>query len=236
RFADRVAQHFARVSVSLDASTGDLYEQVRGINALGAVARGVARLRALAPGLPITARSTLHRANYRELPRLIEYARRLGLDGLWFLPADVSSLAFGRDHLPDPSVLALDRRDIDVFAQTVEHTIAAYRDDFESGFVAESPDKLRRLPRYYAALAGDDEFPPVRCNAPWVSIVIDAKGQVRPCFFHEPIGSVREAPLAEIVATELRAFRESLDMERNATCTRCVCSLKTGWRHAPWRR
>jgi Fe-coproporphyrin III synthase len=235
RFADRVAQHFSRVCVSLDASTGELYERVRGVDALATVARGIKRLRELAPGVPMTARATLHRANFRELPRLIDYAHTLNLDGISFLPADVSTLAFGRDRLPDASSLMLDRDEIAAFAETVEHTITAYRDELDRGFVAESPDKLRRLPRYYAALAGDGPFPPVRCNAPWVSVVIEAKGLVRPCFFHAPIGSLREARLDAIVGTYLRTFRESLDVASDPVCKRCVCSLKTGWRHAPWR-
>lgn len=235
RFADRVAQHFSRVCVSLDASTEGLYERVRGVDALATVARGVARLRALAPGLPVTARSTLHRANFRELPRLIDYAHTLALDGISFLPADVSTTAFGRDRAPDATPLSLDSDEVTAFSETVESTIAAYRDDFVSGFVAESPDKLRRLPQYYAALAGDGPFPAVHCNAPWVSVVVEAKGLVRPCFFQKAIGSLREARLDAIVSRHLRAFRESLDVASDPICRRCVCSLKTGWRHAPWQ-
>jgi len=234
RFAERVAQHFARVCISLDATTERLYEHVRGVAALGTVSRGVDRLRAIAPLVPLTARSTLHRANFHELPRLVEYAHRLGLDGISFLPADVSSRAFGRAQTPDLSAMVLDRNDIRSFEATIERTIAVYQEDFASGFIAESPDKLRRLARYYAALCGAAPFPPVTCNAPYVSVVIEASGNVRPCFFHDAIGNVRERPLAEIVTDNLRAFRDELDMSRDPTCRRCVCSLKTSWRHAPW--
>ena len=45
RFAERVAQQFARVCVSLDASSAALYAQIRGVDALATVGRGVARLR-----------------------------------------------------------------------------------------------------------------------------------------------------------------------------------------------
>jgi Fe-coproporphyrin III synthase len=234
RFADRVARYFSRVCISLDATSESLYEQVRGVAALGTVARGVEKLRVTAPLIPLTARSTLHRANFRELPRLIDYARRLGLDGISFLPADVSSRAFGRRQPPAADGMVLDRNDVRAFEETVEHTIAVYHDDFESGFIAESPDKLRRLPRYYAALAGDNAFPSVACNAPYVSVVIEANGDVRPCFFHDAIGNIRDLPLAAIVTNNLRDFRTALDVEHDQTCRRCVCSLKTGWRRAPW--
>jgi MoaA/NifB/PqqE/SkfB family radical SAM enzyme len=234
RFADRVAQNFSRVCISLDATTEALYEYVRGVAALGTVARGVERLRAIAGSLPLTARSTLHRANFRELPRVIDYAHQLGLDGVSFLPADVSSRAFGRDQAPTDSGLELDAGDIAAFEQTVERTIAAYQRDFDSGFIAESPDKLRRLPRYYAALNGSAPFPEVRCNAPYVSVVVEANGDVRPCFFHDAIGNLRSRPLEAIVTDDLRQFRRALNVEENETCRRCVCSLKTSWRQAPW--
>jgi MoaA/NifB/PqqE/SkfB family radical SAM enzyme len=233
-----VAGYFERVTVSLDATTEALYQRVRGVAALSAVESGVARLRRLAPRLPITARATLHRANFRELPRLIERARVMALDGISFLAADVSSTAFGREHPPDRETLRLGPAEIAEFEVLVEETIARHRGDFESGFVGGSPDALRRLPKYYAALdsgaAVPAAFPPVACNAPWVSVVLEADGKVRPCFFHEVIGDVRRAPLASILADNLRAFRRGLDVSTNSVCQRCVCSLRTGWRSAPW--
>ena len=234
RCADRVGRRFSRVCVSLDASSDRLYEQIRGVNALATVARGVARLRREAPQVPITGRATLHRANFRELPRLIDHARAMGLDAISFLPADVSSHAFGRESVADAGSLALDEAEVEEFAEVVERAIAAYASDFQSGFVAESADKLRRLPQYYAALRGDAPFPAVSCTAPWVSVVVEANGSVRPCFFHEPVGNIRQTPLETIVADNLRRFRDRLDVGANPVCVRCVCSLNTSWRSAPW--
>jgi MoaA/NifB/PqqE/SkfB family radical SAM enzyme len=234
RFAERVAQQFARVCISLDAASAALYAQIRGVDALATVGRGVARLRRAAPHIAVTARATLHRANFRELPRIVDHAKALGLDGISFLPADVSSLGFGRDAPPDPSALALVAEEVGEFEAVIERAIAAYAADFASGFIAEAPDKLRRLPRYYAALTGAEPFPDVSCHAPWVSAVVEGNGAVRPCFFHGAIGNVREARLGDIVTRNLRAFRQSLDVGANPVCVRCVCSLKTSWRSAPW--
>jgi MoaA/NifB/PqqE/SkfB family radical SAM enzyme len=234
RFAERVAQQFTRVIVSLDASSAPLYEQIRGVDALATVGRGIARLRRGWPAIPLSGRATLHRANFRELPRLIDYAKSLGLDGISFLPADVSSLGFGRAAAPGAATLGLEASEIDEFEAIIERTIAVYAGDFESGFVAESPEKLRRLPRYYSALRGAEPFPSVACNAPWVSVVVEANGSVRPCFFQGSIGNVRDTPIASIVAQNLRTFRESFDVGADPVCVRCVCSLKTSWRRAPW--
>ena len=234
RFVDRIAEQFSRVIVSLDATSAPLYEQIRGVDALAIVGRGIARLRRVSPDVPLSGRATLHRANFRELPGLIEYAKRLGLDRISFLPADISSLGFGRAAVPDGAALALEAEEVDEFEAIIERTIAVYASDFDSGFVAESPEKLRRLPRYYAALRGVEPFPRVSCNAPWVSVVVEANGSVRPCFFHGSIGNIRQAPIATIVARNLRAFRESFDVGADPVCVRCVCSLKTSWRSAPW--
>jgi MoaA/NifB/PqqE/SkfB family radical SAM enzyme len=212
-----------------------LYRAVRGVTALTAIERGVARLQRLAPSVPITARATLHRMNFRELPRLIDHAKAMALDGISFLPADVSSAAFGRAFPTRSEALSLDAEETGEFAELIEETVVDHRDDFASGFVAESPDKLRRLPQYYAALGGRATFPSVSCNAPYMSAVIEADGSVRPCFFHQTVGSVRLEPLASIVKRNLPAFRENLTIESNPVCTRCVCSMKTGWRNAPWQ-
>ena len=236
RCATDVAREFSRVIVSLDATTEALYHAVRGVSALTMVEKGVARLRRLAADIPVTARATLHRLNFRELPRLIDHAKAMTLDGISFLAADVSSSAFGRTRPPQLHTLALDVREVAEFAG---HHRADPREPsrgrFESGFVAESPEKLRRIPQYYAALAGIGAFPAVACNAPYASVVIEADGSVRPCFFHAPVGNIRLAPLGAIVARNLPAFRSTLDFGTNAVCTRCVCSMKTSWRSAPWQ-
>src|SRR5262249_4522346 len=149
RCAMDVAREFSRVIVSLDAANEDLYQLIRGVAALTTVEKGVARLRTLAPGMPVSARSTIHRLNFRELPGLIDHARAMGLDGISFLPADVSSTAFGRERQAGPIRLALDAGEIAELQDVIEQTIDSHQDDFHSGFVAESPDKLRRLAQYY---------------------------------------------------------------------------------------
>jgi Fe-coproporphyrin III synthase len=234
RMVERVAAAFSRVIVSLDAHDEVQYRAIRGVPALRVIERGVARLRELSPSLPVTARSTLHKRNFRELPRLVEHAKAMMVDSVSFLAADTGSAAFGRTGRRPGADLALERHEIVEFADIVERTIAEREDDFAAGFIAESPEKLRRLPQYYAALAGLAPFPAVRCNAPYMSVVIEADGLVRPCYFHDPVGSIRDMPLAKLVTRNLPAFRASLSMAEDPVCTRCVCSLRTNWRSAPW--
>lgn len=226
-----MARLFDRVTISLDAADAPLYERVRGIDALDAIASGVRRLKNIAPDLPVHARATLHRRNFRQLRQIVSKARSMRLDGVSFLAADVASNAFGRaDNDHRRAELLLDEADLRDFVQEVEAAERDHREDFDSGFIAESPAKLRRLPQYYAAMNGLASFPPIRCRAPWLSVVVEADGSVRPCFFHRSIGNVRQKPLARIVREELPAFRRSLDPSRDPLCARCVCSLDVGLR------
>lgn len=235
RDAEKIAPRFDQVTISLDGRTNALYQKIRGVDALALVGRGVKKLQHIAPQIPIRARSTLHRHNFRELPHLIDKAREMNLKQISFLSADVTSEAFGRMRGESSTQgLLLDENEIKEFSAIVEQTIVSHARDFETHFVAESPDKLRRLPRYYAAQLGLGEFPPILCNAPWVSAVIEADGNVRPCYFHNAVGNVRGKNLRAILKNEMNAFRAHLDVHENATCKKCVCTLKVGMRTKLW--
>jgi MoaA/NifB/PqqE/SkfB family radical SAM enzyme len=222
------------VIVSLDGPAA-IHDQIRRIpGAFDRLAEGVAALRLARRPFRVTARCVLQRRNYRFLGETIAAARELALDGISFLAADVSSEAFNRptrwpaDRVSD---VALSRAEVDELGAIVDDVATRYAADFGAGFVAESPAKLGRIARYYAALLGDGDFPPITCNAPWVSTVIEADGTVRPCFFHRALGNVNERPLGEILnSQDAVAFRRGLDVKTNPTCRRCVCTLKLGLR------
>jgi len=222
------------VIVSLDGGR-DTHDAIRNVpGAFDRLAEGVAALKARDPGFRVTARCVVQRRNYADLPHVIDSARAIGLDGISFLAADVSTAAFNR---PAPwgdervADIALSPNEVAEFGRVVEETIAGRAGDFAAGFVAEDPAKLRRLPRYFAALNGDGAFPATTCNAPWVSTVVEADGTVRPCFFHRALGNIHERPLEEILnSDDAIAFRRGLDVSTDPICRKCVCTLHLGAR------
>lgn len=163
------------------------------------------------------------------------------LDGISFLAADVRSEAFNRpggwtaERASDVAPSLEDLPVLDAELGALERECVA---EFASGYIAESPAKLRRnLLEYFEALHGRRVFPALSCNAPWVSAVVDADGTVRPCFFHAAIGNVRTpGGLSAVLNTdEARRFRRTLDVATNPTCVACVCRLNFGTADADGR-
>lgn len=237
RHAEAVVERFAAITVSLDGPTREMYRRVRGVDGLEALERGVRRVKELRPELPVRARSTLHQRNFRALPDLIDKAEQMGLDEISFLPADVGSRSFGRGtSLLAPSAvgLLLEPDEIEEFEAVIEKALASHERSFREGRVAERGDWLRKLGRYYAAQQGRVPFPDVRCNAPWASAVIEADGTLRPCFFQPAVGNVRKKSLGALLDDEMVRFRRGLSVACDATCQRCVCSLRVGMRTRLW--
>lgn len=221
------------VVTSLDGPP-DVHDRIRRVpGAYRKLAEGVGAVReADREGtVRVTARCTVQRLNHDRLRDTVGAARASGLDGISFLAADVTSEAFNRPGGWDAATtrdVALDAAELDVLDAELRRLEAEHRGDFESGFIAESPAKLRlRVHGHFAALLGRGDFAPHACNAPWVSSVIEADGTVRPCFFHPPLGNVREAGSLEAVLNSpaARAWRAGLDVQRDGTCRRCVCTL-----------
>ena len=233
RHAQDVARYSDDVVVSLDGPRAR-HDAIRRIDgAYDKLADGVRAVRAADPdgAVRVSARCVVQKPNHREMRATVFAAHELGLDGISFLAADVSSEAFNRPGGWGPdrvSEVALDASDLPALEAELDALATQHHGDFASGFIAESPDKLRRrLLQYYAALRGQGDFDPIECNAPWVSTVIETDGTVRPCFFQPPLGNLHEAgSLAAVLnSTAAQAWRRGLDTHRDEICRRCVCSL-----------
>jgi MoaA/NifB/PqqE/SkfB family radical SAM enzyme len=227
--AEALVMHVSSVIISLDGDEST-HNTIRNIpNAFQKMQEGVRLIKQLSPDFPITARTVIHRLNFRKWPAITDAAKTMGLDQVSFLPADVSSHAFNREVLwsdQRQQEILPDEAELEEIELVLENLIIDYASEFEKNFIAESPDKLRKIPAYYKAIYGLGAFPYKKCNAPWVSAVVEADGTVRPCFFHAAMGNVRESSLDDILNSEKSIrFRKELDMENNSTCVKCVCYL-----------
>ncbi|HQQ97479.1 MAG TPA: radical SAM protein [Cyclobacteriaceae bacterium] len=228
--AAAVAEHCNEVIVSLDGPP-EVHNRIRNIpTAFDKLREGVAALKKMRPEMRVTGRSVLQRMNFRVFVDTIETSRSLGLDQISFLAADVSSTAFNR---PDPwdadktVVISLSAEEATELEEILRNSFESHRATYESGFIAETPEKMLTIVQHYQALLGLTSFPSKRCNAPWVSAVIESNGDVMPCFFHPPYGNIHQSDFRAIVnSTVAKNFRRALDVRTNEVCQRCVCSLQ----------
>jgi MoaA/NifB/PqqE/SkfB family radical SAM enzyme len=231
RDAARIVESMDDVIVSLDGPR-QIHDEIRRVaGAFDRMAEGIGAIHRLAPRYPVSARCTVHARNSAHLRATVVAARSLDLQSISFLAADLHSTAFGRPEEWRNSRKAAIAPDLTVDLQTglralereIECLIAEYPAD---GFILESPSKLRRIVSHFRAYCGLEPHSAPRCNAPWVSAVWEASGDVRPCFFHPPIGNTANGTLAQIVnGPAAIEFREKLKVAENPVCRRCVCSL-----------
>jgi MoaA/NifB/PqqE/SkfB family radical SAM enzyme len=227
--AEEVATLFDDVIISLDGPP-EIHDAIRRVSgAYNLIHKGIVAVRHYNPFLPIACRTTVQKANHRHLRRTVETARGLGLDSISFLAADLTSEAFNRPLVwpgEKQSEIGLNLEEVQALEEEIEQLILQYEAGIKHKYILEPAAKLRTIARRFREHLGQLMPQAPTCNAPWVSAVVEVDGSVRPCFFHRPIGNITSSPLEEVINGEAaQEFRQSLDIENDATCRRCVCSL-----------
>jgi MoaA/NifB/PqqE/SkfB family radical SAM enzyme len=227
--ATQVANSFDDAIVSLDGPE-PVHNAIRRVNkAFALIQSGISAVRKSRTAFRVTARTTIQKANHRCLRETVAAAKLLNLDGISFLAADLTSEAFNRPEAwseERQAEVALSREELRALEAEIDSLIRENASDIDSGYIAEPPDKLRRIARHFRAHLGLERNESPRCNAPWTSAVVETDGTVRPCFFHRAVGNLRHTSLEDALnGPDALAFRSGLDISTNPVCNRCVCSL-----------
>lgn len=227
--AQQIVDLVDEVIVSLDGDE-KLHNEIRNLpSAFDKLKKGVQKIKSLNSNYLISGRSVIHNLNYKRWTKIIDAAKELSLNSISFLPADVTSQAFNREQpwqVTKQENLLIPKSELSSFKLILDELCIKYADDFSSKYILESPDKLNKIYQYYLAQQGMEAFPIKKCNAPWVSVVVEADGKVRPCFFHDTIGDIRSNELSNIInSPSTIEYRKQLDINKNTTCEKCVCYL-----------
>ena len=243
---DDVLASVDELVVSLDGGTRETYQAIRGVDGFDLVMDGIREARA--GGLSVTTRTTLQRANYHEMPEIVDAALAADVNSISFLTVDVSNrFAFGPRFETDeaiplvasmgpgapaehgPPASALTAEDVDRFERILDEVEIAYADEFAAGRIAETPEKLRAMACYFRGILSGGDFPYVRCNAPHTSAVIEVDGTLRPCYFLPSWVTMSGRRLADAVNDEgALALRRAYRAGERPECGTCVCPLYKG--------
>ena len=228
RFAE-IRSFFHEIIVSLDGPTDAIHDGIRGAEAFHRILGGIREVTGSRERPQVSLRTVVQKRNFRSLPEMVRLARDLGVDRISFLAADVLSESFGRAGMaatPQQDEILLAADEVREFADILERTREAYRKEFESSFIAESPEKLNNILQYYEALLGLKPFPRTVCNAPMVSTVITSTGDLLPCFFLPGFSNVRDGELGNLLnGAGIRSTREGVRQGLVDRCKTCVCTL-----------
>ena len=227
--ADSIAGTVDDLIVSIDGPR-EIHDAIRRVpNGFDRIARGLTKVTKAAVPPMVIVRTVIQSANHAHVAETARAVEPLGVDQLSFLAADVSSHAFNRAEAWDATrrgEVAVASEQLPALERSIRTIESSCADLLGRGFIAGGIASLWRIRDYYRALLDEGPFPEVRCNAPWISAVLEPGNQLRPCFFHPVYPSDGNASFDEVLnSTPAIEFRRQLDVRANVTCQRCVCSL-----------
>jgi Fe-coproporphyrin III synthase len=232
KYSRQISDYIDEVIISVDGSE-EVHDSIRRIpNGFSKVAQGIKALRDTSANIRITGRCVLQRSNYFDFNNIVTSAQEIGLERISFLAADIATEAFNHESALEgqrQNEIALTREEVQEFEGIIESSFTSLRSQYVRGFIAERPDKMRQIVQYYKAINGGCDFPQTKCNAPWVSAVIESDGRVQPCFFHKPYGNIFDDTFLHLINSPSAVrWRKDLDIGKDPVCRKCVCTLKRG--------
>ena len=224
RHREEVLKYFDSVVVSLDSHNSSSYETIRGVDAFDEVISGIAAM--AHGGMQVTIAHTLQKGNILHLAEFIGYAKGLRAHSVSVRPLDAYSVGFGSEYgqIPERRGLLPSEDEMAEFPNVLARLERDFSTDLASGFITPDIKGLRKMRDYFLAKA-DDSFPKTRCHAPFSSCVIEANGDVKPCFFTEPFANVHRTPMGDgkrfLNSDSARRAREGLKGQ-SGICRKCA--------------
>jgi len=211
------------VAVSFDGGDAKTHDRMRGVEGAFKAARKGAALvsRYARKGMPkLRINMVLTRNNYHAAPDVLRLAHELGAVDVHPMPVDAKGqekIRLSKAHMRDykanvvPEVRAL--REEFGFSTAADYVYPFGRSKDETNFSKQG---------LYARGYYDEHL----CHVPWLHTFIEWSGDVYLCCMArghtEPLGNVRETPIAEILTGERYAsVRRQFMRERLEACARC---------------
>ena len=199
--AQLVAESVDDVIVSRSTALPAIHNRIRRVpDAFERLAEGVSALQHLRPDMPVRARCTVQKANFSRSAR--SSALRKDRTEFGFIPRsrpDFQRLQSPGRWQPDRSDrVALTSEEVDALGRGGRKPHYEHRARFGIRICGGNPPKLTAHCSAFSRPSWPSRNCAPRCNAPWVSAVIEASGDVRPCFFHPALGNIHQPVIAEI--------------------------------------
>jgi Fe-coproporphyrin III synthase len=231
QYALQVAEHFDKVIISLDGARLDTHRIIRGRDTFAQALRGADELRRHGRDLRLTFKMVVQKRNFRELSAYVRLALDHAADGVAVAVPDLFSGGFVR--FPDlldrkMRTLMLSAEECGEFEAAIRQLQEEFPSDWLADFIVEG-NLIRFLEyfRHHAGLVGG--LSPRRCSQGAQRLIVNGKGEVKPCFFLEPIGHLDDLEEGDFYSSQKAVrFRTGFDPRSNPTCRQCAQFLD--WR------
>ena len=211
----------AYMSISVDGTTEEEYESVRGIRALHKVRDSIKRVKAMCK-FPMAISVTVNNNNYQNAEKYLEFAHSCGVDRVKVRPTKPSGNIFD-----NPDVYLTPERYLEFITTMQRVWNEKYNSEFRLDF-SWGDSRLYYNPETNAMEVADIIFPyeGYGCFAGKGSMVVSANGQVSPCGFL-PVGmqfhegdNIKEKTIKDIWDTGVK-FKRLRTLQGNPTCLNC---------------
>ena len=215
------------IKISLDAATPETYHKIRGrdfflriLEDLKTLQETKRRKGTVTPYVRL--QFVLQHDNVGEIPDLIDVAKEMGADSVYYQPLETLLVADRKDELTEG-----------VTRDLLAERLSEARDKAEADDIGTNAGiLLGSLPSYYRKYEkGAPEDPPSRvCLLPWFSVYITVDGNVRPCCSFGDnetlvMGNIFDTPFEEIWNSEkyLKFRRAAVDRRLGyEVCRNCT--------------
>lgn len=207
----------SKLVISMDASDAEKYKKIRGVDLFEKIIKNVNEInkRNLTE---IYFRCTLQKENIFEITNIKKLADKLCVKAS-FNPIDASSDNFGRESVHNLFDLIPSLDELTKFELYIENN-ENLPEFSQSENIIWDKDKLKKLIIYFKTFWGiDHKSGNCPCTIPYSSIVIDANGDIKSCFY-EKLYNFRESGIENFFHS--RAYLERIErLKRNKKCENC---------------
>jgi MoaA/NifB/PqqE/SkfB family radical SAM enzyme len=198
-----VAARPFNLNISLDSTTAAVHDYVRGMTGLfERIVRGIGLLKAeqLKQGVtfPIIVKPTVMSANFRELPKIVRWAEKIGATAVNFQP-------LGRWTPETYDELWIEEKEMAEFEKVIERVVEMKR---AGSPIMNSEEILRLMPASFREEKASPEHLP--CRIGLHEFYIRPDGEVKLCFHFPSIGNTTRESAREIwTGAKAKKIREA---------------------------
>lgn len=213
KYINEISELFDTVVYSFDACNREMYKEIRGVDAFDIVVDSIKEIKK--KNKKIRLRCMVLDKNYKYLEEIIKLASDLEVNQISFLPVDTeSTIGFERNN---EKTNIINNVDINNLTKIINN-ILNNKEIMNSNILTENGNNLKNVIKFYK-----NEVDYKECNSPASSIVIQMNGDIKTCFFTNPIANIHNKDIKEIINSDnFKKIRKQAKCRKLKECKKCV--------------